>query len=111
MVFAVILSNLIVGFSQAAQAGLSGVCTDPTGRPLAEAQVTLKNLDTGSVRSAVSDEGGRYDLASIAPGRYALEVSRQGVKTEVRQGVNLGVGQETVLNLTLQVGNLESASR
>jgi hypothetical protein len=95
------------GRAQAVSASLSGVCTDAAGQLLGEVRVTLKNLDTGIARSAITDAGGRYHMAALAPGKYVAEASKKGFKTEVRQPVNPSVGQETLLNFTLQVGNLE----
>lgn len=94
-------------FSQSVNASLSGVCTDTAGLVLSEVRITIKNLDTGIVRSAITDEGGRYYISSLAPGKYMVEVSKKGFKTEARQDLNSNVGQETLLNFTLQVGNLE----
>jgi hypothetical protein len=93
--------------AQAVNASLSGVCTDAAGQLLGEVRVTIKNLDTGIARSAITDAGGRYHIAALAPGRYVAEASRKGFKTEIRQPVSPSVGQETLLDFTLQVGNLE----
>jgi hypothetical protein len=94
-------------FSQSVNARLSGICTDAMGLALAEVRVTIKNLDTGIIRTTMTDEGGRYHISSLVPGKYLVEVSKRGFKTEVRQGLNPNVGQETLLDFTLQVGNLE----
>ncbi len=94
-------------FSQSVNASQSGVCRDTTGLALSEVRVTIKNLDTGIARTAITDDGGRYHLSSLAPGKYVMEVSKQGFKTEVRKGINLSVGQETLLDFTLNIGNLE----
>ncbi|MBI3651091.1 MAG: TonB-dependent receptor [Acidobacteria bacterium] len=93
--------------SQAINASLSGVCRDPGGLALAEVNLTVKNLDTGMARRTLTDDGGRYYMASLAPGRYVIEVSKSGFQTEVRQGVNLSISHEVRLDFMLQVGNLD----
>src|SRR5207245_1349438 len=57
---------------------LSGTVVDGTGGVLPGASVTLKNVDTGFVRSTVTDDQGRYSFAALNPtGRWTLSVELQ----------------------------------
>ena len=57
---------------------LSGTVVDGTGGVLPGVTVTLKNVDTGFVRSAVTDEQGRYTFTALNPtGRWTLSVELQ----------------------------------
>ena len=54
----------------------------------------------------MSDEQGRYQLLNLNVGRYEIEVSLSGFQTAVRSGIVLAVGDQTVVNFTLQVGQV-----
>jgi hypothetical protein len=50
-----------------------------TGEPVKKAQLLLRRTEVaGSPHAAVSDEGGKFSIADIDPGKYRLSVSRAG---------------------------------
>jgi hypothetical protein len=55
-------------------ASLAGTVLDPSGAALKGAKVTVTNGATGSARSAISDDGGRYNLVGLPPGQYKIGV-------------------------------------
>src|SRR5712691_1750127 len=73
-----ILSLLLVGGMTHAQgvntASLAGTVLDPSGAGLKGAKVTVTNGATGSERSAISDDAGRYNLVGLPPGQYKISV-------------------------------------
>ncbi len=101
-----IFLTLPSAFSQAV-AAVSGVCHDETRAILTDVTITIKNLDTGAVRSVTSDSGGRFYAAALPSGNYVLQASKSGFKTEVYKSVVLPVGKETVIDFTLRVGEVE----
>src|ERR1700731_2842002 len=92
-------------------ASISGVVTDSSGEPAGSAAVTAKNTETGAVRTAVTDDAGRYQIVSLAIGPYEVSVSKSGFKDAVRTGIRLVVGQEAIVDLTLQVSGVKSEVR
>jgi hypothetical protein len=68
--------------------------------------VTVKHLETGLTRAVEVDATGNYRIAPLPVGEYELTAEQMGFQREVRRGINLVVGQEAVLNLTLQVGSV-----
>src|SRR5207248_9456816 len=64
----------------------------------------VKSLETAATRAATTDESGHFRALSLPPGQYEVTVEKTGFKTAVRKGINLGVGQEAVVNLRLEVG-------
>ena len=68
--------------------------------------VTVKSLETGAVRSATTDEAGNFRLLSLPLGRPGSEGGKEGLQSALRTGINLEVGQEAVVNLRLEVGDL-----
>ena len=58
-----------------AQTGASviGTVTDTEGGVLPGVTMTLRNIDTGVVRTIVTEGDGVYRFAGLAPGRYDLK--------------------------------------
>ena len=54
-----LLFSLAISAVAQVSAGLSGTVTDQSGGLVSAAVVTVKNPDTGAVRSTVSDSAGR----------------------------------------------------
>ena len=73
-----ILLALILGIANnaAAQntATLSGVITDPQGRSVNVAKISLTSKSTGAVRTTNSGEDGRYAFVLLSPGAYKMSV-------------------------------------
>jgi carboxypeptidase family protein/TonB-dependent receptor-like protein len=92
--------------AQVSTATISGVVQDQSGAVISGATVTVKNVDTGAVRTLTSDAGGRYIAPVLPTGSYEVQAQQSGFQTEVRTGITLTVGREEVINLALKVGQL-----
>ncbi len=92
--------------AQGFAAAITGTVSDTSGAAVPGAMVTVKHLETGLTRVAEADATGNYNIASLPVGQYELTAERMGFQREVRRGITLVVGQEAVLNLTLQVGSV-----
>ena len=64
----------------------------------------MKSLETGTTRSATTDDAGEYRVLSVPLGLQELTVQKTGFKSAVRTGINLVVGEEAVVNVRLEVG-------
>jgi hypothetical protein len=91
--------------AQMVGATVSGTVVDPTGGVVPGVKIVINNTATGSVANAVTNGVGIFDAANLQPGIYDLTVYATGFATLVRNHITLTVGQELVLNLTLQVGD------
>src|SRR3977135_1088609 len=78
-----------------------------TGGASPGATVTITNVNTGIVRTTVSDAGGRYRVAGLIPGGYEVQVELQGFQTAVRKGLTLNVGSEIDIPMVLKAGQIE----
>ncbi len=87
-------------------AGLSGRVTDPSGAAVPAAAITAKNVDTGTIRTTVTDQAGRYELPALAIGKYEVEAAKSGFEKQIRTGILLVVGQDATADLSLQVGRV-----
>ncbi len=74
--------------------------TDPSGAVLPGANVTLKNMETGAKRTAVTESNGAAVLASLPPGYYSLTVQAKQFTPRVMP-VILTVGQTASMTLAL----------
>src|ERR1700682_673840 len=106
----VFLISVILGChlvsAQVTTGTISGVVQDPSGAAIAGAAVTVRNLDTGTARSVISDAGGRYTAPDLSLGNYEVQAQQPGFQTEIRTGITLTVGREAVVNLALRVGQI-----
>jgi len=87
-------------------AEISGRVEDATGSAVGGVTVTVKSLETGATRSTISSADGDFRLLSLPVGEQELKAEKPGFKAIVRAGINLAVGQEAVVNLKLEVGEL-----
>ena len=91
-------------FSQANQARLLGTVTDASGGVIAGATVTVIDSLKGVSRTLTTDAAGEYSAPNLDPSTYAIRVEFKGFRTYDRSGMQLGVGQEARLDITLQPG-------
>jgi hypothetical protein len=91
--------------AQMVGATVSGTVVDASGAVVPNVTIVAKNLATASTANAVTNGVGVFDAPNLQPGIYDISASATGFSTLVRKGITLTVGQELVLNLTLQVGN------
>jgi hypothetical protein len=97
------------GLSQVTSASIYGTIRDVTGAPLPGATVAVQNLETGAVRNVESDEGGRYAAPGIAVGKYQVSASKAGFAPQTKTGIELVIGQNAAVDLSLAVGDLKQA--
>ena len=91
---------------QVVGASLSGIVKDQTGSGLPAALVTVKSAETGAERKLLTDDAGRYAAPSIDVGRYEVTASKEGFESQAKTGINLVVGQHSVVDFALAVGEL-----
>ena len=91
--------------AQVAGGNLSGTISDPSGRLVPQAQISIQNVATGITTTITTNSDGYYTAANLLPGEYQITVSAKGFAVEVRKGISLTVGAQQVIDLTLQVGS------
>lgn len=92
------------------------VADDSTGQPIRRARVTITSIDAGVIRTATTDDAGRYSFGSLPASRYTLSVNKPGyvrmtygAKRADRPGtpVTVGEGQQlTGLDMALTRGGV-----
>jgi hypothetical protein len=96
---------VLFAFSALAQTtSLTGTVSDPSGSVIAGASVDLESIETGAKRNSVTNSGGVYTFAQLAPGTYRLTVKNQGFAAKQFNEVRVLVNQPATLNVILEVG-------
>ncbi|MCU1255673.1 MAG: TonB-dependent receptor plug [Candidatus Angelobacter sp.] len=91
---------------QVSGATLSGTITDTSGAVVSNAKISVKNVDTGVIRDATSNNDGFFTAPNLLPGRYEVKVSATGFDTAVNKSITLTVGARQTLNQILHVGQV-----
>jgi carboxypeptidase family protein len=83
---------------------ISGQITDQTGGAIAGATVTVIDVARGQNRALTSDAAGDYAAPNLTPGIYTVRAEFMGFQTIERQNVEVTVGGDVRVDLTLQPG-------
>ncbi len=105
--FALLLSLMVMLTPVAAQdyrGQIIGKILDPSGAIIPDASVTVTNVATNGSTATRADEAGIYTALYLQPGMYRVTVDAPGFKKMVRQGIEVRVGDQLKLDLTLEVG-------
>ena len=81
-----------------------GTVSDSSGAAVANANVTLRNLDTGLVRTLKTTVSGTYEFLSVPVGVYSVQVQAPGFRTATQTGIKLDVNQKYTADFNLKVG-------
>src|SRR5262249_32836513 len=85
-------------------ASISGIVRDPSDSPVPGATVTARSLESGTTRTAVTSESGVYKILGLPLGSQQVTAAKSGFTTAVRNGIQLQVGQQAVVDLKLELG-------
>src|SRR5436309_11831352 len=107
----VILAALVLLFAAQAvaqsEATIVGTVTDPSGAAVANASITITNLDTGLSRTMNTTGDGQYVVPDLRIGRYTVRAAAAGFKTTEQQNITLQVGDRARVDLKLAVGSAQ----
>jgi hypothetical protein len=90
-------------WAQAETAQITGTVFDATGAAIPKATVTVRNVDTGAIRTTVASDIGNYTITNIQPGNYEITATAAGFST-FKQNVVLTVGAKVAVDAKLAVG-------
>jgi hypothetical protein len=104
----------ILGCSLAAHAQIvggtiSGTVHDPTGAAVAGASVTVRQTETGAIRSITTDSEGRFFAPSVPVGPYTVTIILQGFEQQEQKGITLSIGQSLQLSFVLGVERVQQS--
>jgi len=104
-IFALILVAASAVSLYAQTAGqISGRVTDPAGAVVPDANITLKNVGTGTERTTVTTRSGDYTFPDVPVGIYSVSAEHTGFKIESVNNLEVQVQQSMRVDFSLQVG-------
>lgn len=89
--------------AQTITATVSGTITDPNGAVIPGATVTITSNDTGLIKTAETNDDGRYTVTFLQPGTYSIKVNKSGFSDSVANNIKLEVAQTASIDLSLQI--------
>jgi Carboxypeptidase regulatory-like domain/TonB dependent receptor len=95
--------------AQQETATITGIVRDGSGAIVANATVSVTNVQTGIVTRTAADNEGAYVVPSLRPGDYSVTVEMSGFQKTVRTGITLQVAQVARIDITLQAGQVSES--
>src|SRR5207248_9782897 len=100
----VVLAPLLASnlWSQVAAGTILGTVTDTSGARVPRANITIKNVATGSVRVVTTNSDGLYRAPDLSPSTYEIAAGATGFATVVRSeerrvGKSVGRGDRGIV--------------
>jgi len=102
---------------------IGGYLVDPSGAVIANAHLSVTQLDTGVTRTAVTDDSGHWVVSGLPSGRLQIRTNARGFRSEIRNlqydansptslsfGLSLASASETV-TVVGETGEIQAQSR
>ncbi|PYR71455.1 MAG: TonB-dependent receptor, partial [Acidobacteria bacterium] len=86
---------------------IHGTITDSSHATVPGVTVVIRNVRTGATRELATDGAGTYRAPLLPPGEYEIRASLTGFQTVDRRGIELALGQDAIVDLTLTLGRVE----
>jgi len=103
-----LVSSLLLPAAASAQSAFSGIVRDTTGAVMPGVTIeAASEVLIEKVRTAVSDDQGRYAIVDLRPGTYTVTFTLPGFSIFKRDGVELPANFTATINAELRVGALE----
>jgi outer membrane receptor protein involved in Fe transport len=93
---------------QLASARIIGVVTDPSGKVVQHATVTITNLAQGTTRSFDTQENGSFSFTTLEAAKYRLTVAPPTGFATYEQDVTVNVGQDLSVSVKLEVATSQT---
>ena len=85
---------------------IRGLVLDPQNLPVENAQVTVKNIDTGATRVETTSSAGSFSALQLDVGNYQISVEKQGFRVYSLNNVIVRSGEVASVRVALQVGSV-----
>src|SRR3954467_11237821 len=73
--------------AQVVSGSLVGNVTDASGSAIPGATIKITQTQTNDSRSVETNELGGYTIATVTPGNYLIEITKEGFRSSVSQNV------------------------
>ena len=111
-VFLILLAALVALpaaplIAQVESGTITGVVSDASGAVIPGAHVVVTSVDTKAARSTDTGASGDFTVPFLTPGRYNIEVSKEGFASFAQRDVTLDVAQTLRLDVPLKTGSVQ----
>lgn len=89
--------------AQSIFATIVGTVTDSTSAVIPGARIRAININTNEEREFSTNESGQYEISTLFPGVYVLEVSMDGFNTHRRERIELASKETARIDVALDV--------
>ncbi len=93
--------------SQTTTGRIIGNVHDQTGAAIAGANLTITDVQRGTVRNAITDDSGGYVVSNLIPGIYTVRAEAKGFRTVERDDIQIEVATDVTVDLGLSPGNVK----
>ena len=90
-----------IAVAQTVTGTLQGTVIDANGAVVSNAEVVIRNVETGQERTLTTNNDGFYVASFLPLGRYNITVTRQGFANAVNENVEVGLNQTRVVDFSL----------
>jgi hypothetical protein len=99
---------LSASFALASVGGsISGTVKDPSGRVVSNAEITIREINTGLSHNVRTDRNGYYTLPALPVGRYELHVQSSGFRSYQRKDIVLNTNAALTIDAPLELGSVD----
>src|SRR5689334_21013632 len=102
--------SVITALAQSASGSgvLQGRVNDASGRAIAAAKISVREVNTSLARETFSNAEGQFQTGALPVGTYRVDVAAQGFAAGVIENLELSVGVTKTLNVSLQVASVSA---
>jgi Carboxypeptidase regulatory-like domain/TonB-dependent Receptor Plug Domain/TonB dependent receptor len=106
LAFAAVFLAVTIASGQTFRGTVLGTVTDETGAAVPGATVTVRNTDTGLLRTTESQANGSYAVPELPIGTYDVTIDKTGFQTSVTKAVPVTVAAEKRVDAALKLGQV-----
>lgn len=104
VVLGLLLGTVSLVWAQGPGTGsITGTVKDPKGLAVPDAEVVVRNVDTGADRTLTTNSDGLFVAPYLQPGRYQVTAKKEGFADFVRKDLNLEVGQTLTVDAQMSI--------
>ena len=96
--------KLCLAQSELGTGAINGEVSDPGGRSVVDAAVTVVNTETGLTRRTTTGSGGQFSVPVLPPGNYSVRIEKPGFAVLEWKDLVVNVGSSASVIATLKLG-------
>src|SRR5262249_55643221 len=86
---------------------IQGTVLDPNGLAVSGARITVRNMATGTTRTAATSDDGLFSVQQLEIGSYEVRIEKDGFRAVLFPAVSVRSGETAPLRVSLEIGSLE----